>query len=81
MRTPEKDLALLYFENQSELPAITGFIPNTSYALYWFETIHGEWKNPIQIKTDKKGKLVLPEFPDGQNPSATDWALKIKEIQ
>ena len=81
MRTPEKDFALLYFENQSVLPELSGFIPDKSYSLYWFDTVNGKWRNPVTIKTDKKGKLVLFEFPDKQNPSVIDWAAKIIEIQ
>ena len=81
MRTPEKDFALLYFENQSVLPELSGFKPYTSYSLYWFDTVNGKWENPVTIKTDKKGILVLPEFPDKQNPFVIDWAMKIVEKQ
>jgi len=81
MRTPEKDFALLYFENQSVLPELSGFKPDTSYSLYWFDTVNGQWENPVIIKTEKKGRLVLPEFPDKQNPSVIDWATKIIEIR
>jgi hypothetical protein len=78
MRTPERDFALLYFENQSVLPEIAGFIPNTSYSLHWFNPSKGEWKEPFIILTDKKGRLIIPFFPDRQNPSIIDWAAKIK---
>jgi hypothetical protein len=81
MRNTEKDFALLYFENQSALPILIGFKPNKSYSLYWFNPINGEWKKPIVIKSDKKGTLPIPEFPDKQNPSGIDWAAKIIEIQ
>lgn len=81
MRTPEKDFALLYFENQSVLPELIGFKPTTSYALFWFNPVNGKWNNPVKIKTDKKGVLVLPEFPDKKNPSVIDWAAKIIEEQ
>jgi hypothetical protein len=81
MRTPEKDFALLYFENKSVLPELTGFKSNTKYSLYWFDPVSGEWRNPVSIKTDKKGELVIPEFPDKQNPSVIDWAAKIIETE
>lgn len=81
MRTPNKIFALLYFENQSVLPELIGFNFNTYYSLSWFNPLNGEWKNPIIIKSDKKGVLILPEFPDKQNPSIKDWALKIIEIK
>jgi hypothetical protein len=79
MRTPEKDFALLYFENQSVLPVLIGFKPNTSYSLYWFDPVAGKWGLSVTIDTDKKGILVIPEFPDRQNPSVTDWAMRIIE--
>jgi hypothetical protein len=78
MRTPEKDFALLYFEHQAVLPELTGFKPQTLYLFQWFNTVNGEWSKIKIIEADKKGKLVLPLFPDGQNPSSVDWAAKIK---
>jgi hypothetical protein len=78
MRTPEKDFALLYFEHQAVLPELTGFKAHTVYLFQWFNTVNGEWSKIKIIETDKKGKLVLPQFPDGQNPSSIDWAAKIK---
>jgi hypothetical protein len=77
MRTTEKDFALLYFENQSVLPSLTNFKPNTSYYFQWFNPINGEWKEKIEIKSGENGKLELPEFPDEKNPSSKDWAAKI----
>jgi hypothetical protein len=66
-----------YFENQSVLPELTGFRPNTPYILQWFNPTNGKWGNKITIKSDKNGRVVLPKFPDGQNPSMIDWAAKI----
>jgi hypothetical protein len=77
MRTPDKDFALLYFENKSVLPELKGFKPNTSYSLIWFEPITGRWKDSHTIKSDAKGVLILPGFPDKQNTSMNDWAAKI----
>jgi hypothetical protein len=79
MRTPEKDLAMLYFEDQSVLPVLTGFRPDASYSLEWFNPADGEWSEKVVVKADKKGRISLPKFPDGQNPSARDWAVKIRE--
>jgi hypothetical protein len=79
MRTPKKDFALLYFENKSVVPELTGFKSNTFYTLQWFTPFNGAWGNKIALKADKEGKIVLQEFPDGQNPSAIDWAAKIIE--
>jgi hypothetical protein len=77
MRTPAKDFALLYFENKSVLPSLTNFNPKTSYYFQWFNTVNGEWKEKVEIKSDEKGTLKIPEFPDGSNPSSIDWAAKI----
>ena len=79
MRTPKKDFALLYFENQSVLPKLIDFNPNVFYSLTWFNPLSGVWEKSITIKTNKKGVLELLEFPDKQNPTITDWALKIMQ--
>jgi hypothetical protein len=79
MSTAEKDLALLYFENQAVLPILSGLKSNTAYRFQWFNPRNGQWKESIAIKTDEKGILTPPVFPDGQNPSTIDWAAKICE--
>jgi hypothetical protein len=81
MFTAEKDFALLYFENKSVLPTLSGFKPDTSYNFQWYNPINGRWKDIIVIKTDEKGTLALPSFPEGQSTSTTDWAAKILESQ
>jgi hypothetical protein len=77
MITPKKDFALLYFENQAVLPTLTDLKPDTSYSFQWYSPGNGQWEKSVSIKTGPKGELVLPEFPDGKNPSITDWAAKI----
>ncbi len=81
MRTPEKDLAMLYFENKAELPQLDGFSPKASYVLQWYNTTTGIWGETIQLKADRKGTLILPGFPDGINPAATDRAAKIVRVE
>ena len=78
MRTPKKDFALLYFEDQSVLPVIKGFIQNAVYSLAWYDPVNGQWMKPVILKTGLDGNLTVPQFPDGENPSGRDWALKIK---
>ncbi len=78
MRTSAKDFALLYFENQSVLPALNNFIPNKEYYFKWFDTITGKWDKKELLKADSKGRLKIPEFPNGENLSSRDWAAKIK---
>ncbi len=79
MINPEKDFALLYFENQAELPMISGMKNSTVYSLQWFNPKNGEWNAPQSIKSDVKGNLTLPNFPGGSKLASTDWAAKIKE--
>jgi hypothetical protein len=79
MRTAEKDFALLYFENQAVLPALNGFKRKASYRFQWFNPRTGQWYKRIKTKTDKQGILQPPEFPDGKNPSSTDWSAKIRQ--
>ena len=77
MRSPEKDLALLYFENGAVKPLLKGFIPGSAYSLIWFDPQKGEWHEPIKVITDDRGSLAIRSFPDPKDPSANDWALKI----
>lgn len=77
MRTPEKDFALLYFENQSELPVLKNFKPNSDYLFQWYNTLNGEWKSQTKIKSNSDGVIKLPAFPDGTVKSIKDWAAKI----
>jgi hypothetical protein len=81
MRTPENDFALLYFENQSVVPELSGFVPNSKYSLTWYVPTNGQWKDPVVIQADTEGKLIIPFFPDKQNPSVTDWAAKIMKTK
>jgi hypothetical protein len=77
MRTSAKDLAFLYFENKSVLPVLNNFKTNCTYYMEWFNPLNGEWGKKVTINSDGQGKIKLPDFPDGQNPSSTDWAAKI----
>jgi hypothetical protein len=79
MRNAEKDFALLYFENGSVKPVLNGFNPGSRYSLIWYDPLKGEWQKPLTVSADVKGSLIIPSFPDSQDPSVTDWALKIKK--
>ena len=81
MRTPDLELALLYFEQKAVLPILNGFTANMRYTLNWFDPVKGEWLIPIDVKADKKGRIVLPGFPDNKNPTHLDWALKVIKDQ
>jgi hypothetical protein len=78
MRTPDGSLALLYFENQSEKAQLSGFKPGQTYRVEWYNPRIGEWLKAQDLKADSVGKLQMPDFPDGKNPSSIDWAAKIK---
>lgn len=77
MRTPDKNFALLYFENHSVLPVLKGFIPSTEYTLSWFNPETGTWENQVRIASGKDGILELPSFPDHTNPTEKDRAAKL----
>ncbi len=79
MRNREKDFALLYFENSSVKPDLSGFLPEQDYSLIWYDPGKGEWQKPVSAKTDARGSMTIPSFPDSKNPSDIDWALKIKK--
>lgn len=77
MRTPETDLALLYFENESAIPTLHNFTPNTDYVFQWYDPMTGEWKEKLSLRSDEEGTLVVPNFPGDEETSSTDWAAKI----
>jgi hypothetical protein len=79
MRNSEKDFALLYFEKQCILPALAGFIPGTTYVFAWFDPVKGKWGPQSVIKTDRKGFLIIPTFPDGGSATISDHAAKIMQ--
>lgn len=77
MRTPDKNLAFLYFENKSVLPTLHNFIPGSDYSFQWYHPVTGEWKESVLIKADDKSVLRVPDFPDSENRASNDWAAKI----
>ena len=77
MRSPDKELALLYFENACVLPILFNFIPGLDYSFQWYHPKTGEWKDTVFIKADNKGVLHLPDFPGNKKKSSSDWAAKI----
>jgi len=81
MRTPDKDLAMLYFENRCQVPEVNGFDPDETYQLHWFDPINGTWqKGENQVTADDGGSFDIDLFPDGEKTSTQDWALKIKLV-
>ncbi len=77
MRTPDKKLAFLYFENESGLPTLHSFIPDSDYSFQWYHPVIGQWKESVLIRADDNGVLRVPDFPNGQDRASNDWAAKI----
>jgi len=76
--TPEKDLLLLYFEKECPRSMVFGLPPDSKYMAIWFDPEDGEWmpvNNPLV--SDKSGHLSLPLFPDKNERSDKDWAIKL----
>lgn len=80
MRTPDRKLAMLYFQNLSVIPKITGLLPEIAYQLEWFDPVTGEWGEPLSLKSDTSGRIHPGHFPDGDTLSSRDWGLKIKLV-
>jgi hypothetical protein len=77
MRTPKKDLALLYFEEKSERAKVSNLEPNKSYQFTWYDTRTGKWLENAAVATDAQGIAQLPPFPDGKDIATLDWAAKL----
>jgi len=79
MRTPDSKLAMLYFENECDIPFLSGFIPEQAYQIHWFDPLSGEWLLNSEVTiSDQSGNILLDHFPDGSKLSSRDWSLKIK---
>lgn len=78
MRTPQKDLALLYFENKLALPELHNFHTDSKYTLQWYNPVNGEWLDEIEINSDDNGSIKMPPFPNGTTRAYNDWAAKIR---
>ena len=77
MRTPEKDLGLLYFECRAPRATSAGWQPNGSYRFTWYDSRVGEWAESLDLTADAQGVLQLPAFPASGEVASTDWAAKI----
>lgn len=77
MRTTDKTLGLLYFENKAQRGRSAGWRPASPYRFTWFDPRAGAWGASIDLLSDGAGTIPLPPFPGGQDVAATDWAAKI----
>jgi hypothetical protein len=77
MRTPEKDLGLLYFENGAARARSLGWTPGGHYRLTWYDPRAGAWRDSEDLTADARGVLQLPAFPGDGQVASTDWAARI----
>jgi hypothetical protein len=80
MRTPDRDLALLYFEERADSVTLSGFPANSRYRWTWFNPRKGGWLDPVEIVTDVAGTLHWPAFPIGEADVINDWAAKLVRL-
>lgn len=77
MRTPQRDFALAYFENQAPRTRLKGFKPGQAYRWQWFDPRTGEWRAVINVRADAAGVLHSPALPDAGQGASGDFAAKI----
>jgi hypothetical protein len=77
MRTPARDLALMYFENRAMRAKVTGLSRAASYRWTWFDPRQGKWLAAVTLTTNASGALAAPHFPGGSDRATTDWAAKL----
>jgi len=80
LRSPGKDLALLYFENLAARQTIHGMLPGGKYKAQWYDPRTGEWFDMTGgvLVADKNGTIEMPAYPSGKDISDNDWAAKLK---
>ena len=77
-RTPDRRLAMAYFESGCKKATLRGLLPRAAYRAQWLNPRTGEWLQPPTVRTaGPDGSLGLPRFPGGKDICATDWALKL----
>jgi hypothetical protein len=77
MRTPARDFALAYFENQALRPRLRGFAPSTNYLWTWFDPRTGQWSRPVRMRAGADGVLQAPPFPDRGERATNDVGARI----
>ncbi len=78
-RTEERDLFLLYFEKECPRATLSGALPGRKYGARWFDPRAGRWEDAGggTLAADAGGRIALPPFPGGKDPSDDDWAMKL----
>lgn len=82
MRTDDKKLALLYFEDLCEKSVVKGMESGETYSAAWFDPRSGEWIDAGVLTAEANGTIRLPDFPENKTQTAKneDWALKLKKV-
>ena len=80
LRSPDKKLAFLYFENKAKRQIIRNMLPSTKYRAQWYNPRTGKWFDIADgfLKSDSNGGIELPRFPTGEDVARDDWAAKVK---
>jgi hypothetical protein len=77
VRTADRSLALLYFEQKAMSPRVGGLTPGARYRWTWFDVRTGRWIAGSELPAGADGVLPAPRFPDGGVRAAQDWAAKL----
>ena len=77
MRTADRSLALLYFEQDAVTPQAQGLASGARYRWTWFDPRTGRWSEAIAVSAGADGRLAAPPFPGGGRRAERDWAAKM----
>ena len=80
MRTADRRLALLYFEQKALRPRLIGLLPGARYSWSWYDPRRGQWLARSALRSDASGSLRAPAFPGGAAQAVQDWAAKLKAV-
>lgn len=80
LRSADKKLALLYFENKAARQTISNMLPSREYKAQWYDPRTGQWfdMEAGSLTSDSNGRIELPAFPSGEDAAQKDWAARIK---
>jgi len=81
MRTPDRELALLYFEARSVRPRLVSLVPGARHLWAWYDPREGRWSAPVELRSDDRGVLRAPPFPGGEDEAARDWAARLVAVR
>jgi hypothetical protein len=79
VKTPDKKLILIYFEQKAQKQIISNLAKNARYRASWFNPMDGKWIDfeGAYAQTDSNGTFTFPDFPDGGMYAIQDWAAKL----